>query len=161
MYELFCSALCCNNYFSRLILVLPIYSERRSELVEYKEFYETKDDIFPTASLCLGHPFLKEKLAEYGANETTYLDFLSGTTYAKEMLNINFSYVTIDIIDYIKGYQLYFKNDTALLFDTRLTFQQKKMLTFNSFNGFSGSLGIFYKCFALNLIFMGKALRRK
>ena len=59
-------------------------------LVEYKEFYETKDDIFPTASLYLGHPFLREKLAEYGANETIYLAFLSGKTYAKDMLNINF-----------------------------------------------------------------------
>ena len=47
-------------------------------VVSYKVFRGTKDDIFPTTSLCLRNPFLKEKLAEYGVNETSYLAFLEG-----------------------------------------------------------------------------------
>ena len=81
-------------------------------VVSYKVFHGNKDDIFPTASLCLRNPFLKEKLAGYGTDEATYLAFLRGKSFANEMLNINFSYVTIDIADYIKGYRISFKNGT-------------------------------------------------
>ena len=106
-------------------------------VVQYKEFQEKDDKIFPTVSLCLGNPFLKEKLDDYDVDETTYLAFLEGSTYSNKMLNINFSHVTIDIKDYIKGYNLRFKNDTSIVFGAGLTLQQKEMLTFPSFIGFS------------------------
>jgi hypothetical protein len=120
-------------------------------VVKYKEFQRNNDKIFHTVSLCLGNPFLKEKLDEYGVDETTYLAFLEGNAFSNEMMNINFSRVTIDIVDYIKGYNIRFKNDTSIVFDAGLTLQQKEMLTFPSFIGFSGSAGRFYKCFALQI----------
>ena len=119
-------------------------------VVRYKEFQVTNDDIYPTASFCLGNPFLKKKLTVYGVNDTAYLDFLRGTSFTKGMLNINFSDVTIDITDYIKGYELYFKNETGILFTSDLTLQQKTKLTYTSFIGF-GYDNILYKCFALEI----------
>ena len=89
-------------------------------VVYYKEYLETNDDVFPTVSLCLGNPFLKKKLDEYGFNETSYLAFLRGESFTKEMLNINFSYVTTDITDYINGYQLDFNNGTRIHFSSGL-----------------------------------------
>ena len=118
-------------------------------VVQYKEFEGANDGVFPTASLCLGNPFLKKKLDEYGVNETSYLAFLRGESFTKEMLNINFSYVTIDITDYINGYLFAFNNGTRVHFSSGLSLQQKKMITFPSFSGFSGGANAFYKCFAL------------
>ena len=60
-----------------------------SSVITYKEFYETEDDIYPTASFCLGNPFSNELLSQYGVNKTTYLDFLRGSYFTKDMLNIN------------------------------------------------------------------------
>jgi hypothetical protein len=120
-------------------------------VVQYKEFHQTSDDIFPTVSLCLGNPFLKVNLSEYGVNETSYREFLRGKVFTKEMLNINFSRVTIDIVDYIKGYRMYFRNMTYKKFDSGLTLREKQTLIFRSYNGFIGPYGTFYKCFALNI----------
>ncbi len=88
---------------------IKIFSASKIMKITNHYFTGTKDDVFPTASFCLGNQFLKAKLDEYGIDETSYLAFLSRTSFAKEMLNINFSYVTMDITNYIKGYQIYFK----------------------------------------------------
>ena len=116
-------------------------------VISYKEFHKTDDDIFPTLSLCLGNPVLEERLAEYGFNKTSYLDFLSGKLFDKEMLNINYTYVTQNIVDYIKGYRIYFRNRTRIKIDSGLSLQEKEKLTFNTFNGFGHS--VFTKCFGL------------
>jgi len=120
-------------------------------VVQYKNFYETNDDVFPTTSLCLEKPFLEERLSKYGVNVTSYLAFLRGKLFAKEILNIDYNYVTTDIVNYIKGYRMYFRNDSYAKFDSGLTLQDKRKLTFVSYNGFHGSSKKFYKCFALRI----------
>ena len=35
-------------------------------VVQYKKFYETNDDVFPTASFCLENPFSAKRLSKYG-----------------------------------------------------------------------------------------------
>ena len=120
-------------------------------VVQYKKFYETNDDVFPTMSLCLGNPFSEQHLAEYGVNKTSYLEFLKGKMFTKVMQKINYSRVTHDVPDFIKGYRIYFRNHSIMMFDSGLTLQDKVKLTVNSFNGFAGSYGMFYKCFALQI----------
>lgn len=120
-------------------------------VVHYKQFYETNDDVFPTMSLCLGNPFSEQHLAEYGVNKTSYLEFLKGKKFTKVMKNINYSRVTRDVVDFIKGYRIYFRNHSIMMFDSGLPLQDKSKLVFNSFNGFAGSYGIFYKCFGLQI----------
>ena len=121
-------------------------------VINYKEFHhETNDDVFPTVSLCLGNPFLKKRLYEYGVNKSTYVSFSRGKFFTNEMLDIDFSRVTVDIVDYIKGYRMYFNNSTYVKFEARLSILEKEMLTFNSFNGFIGHSGTFFKCFALKI----------
>ena len=120
-------------------------------VVYYKQFYETNDDVFPTASLCLGNPFSDKRLSKYGINKTSYLEFLKGKRFTKEMLNINYNNVTGDIVNYIKGYRMYFRNYSYAKFDSGLTLQDKRKLTFVSYNGFIGSYKTFYKCFGLRI----------
>ena len=143
--------LCCSITISLVSYCIYQYTlnEDLSE-VSYKEFRGTKDDVFPTVSLCLGNPFLKEKLAEYGTDETSYLAFLRGSSFNQDLLSINFSHVTINIVDYIKGYRFYLRNITKVSFDSGLTLQQKEKLTYISFIGF-GFHGLFYKCFGLQI----------
>ena len=118
-------------------------------VVQYKHFYETNDDVFPTMSLCLANPFLEKRLSKYGTNITSYVDFLRGKLFAKEMLNIDYIHVTIDIVNYIIGYHLYYRNHSITKVDSGLTLQDKTKITFVSYNGFS--YDTFYKCFALRI----------
>jgi hypothetical protein len=46
----------------------------------YKEFHESIDDIYPSITFCLNHPFVEEKLLKYNSNLKIpfYKDILSG-----------------------------------------------------------------------------------
>ena len=122
-----------------------------TSVVTYREFNEGKDKIRPTISMCLRNPFEQEHLAEYGVNQSTYLDFLKGKYFSKEMLTVDFNHVTIDISDYIKGYRIYFRNGSMANFGTDLSIETKKTLTHTSFSGFAGFYNVFIICYALNI----------
>ena len=118
-------------------------------VVFYGDFDKNEENIRPTVSMCLQNPFVTDRLDEYGVNESSYLAFLEGKDFSKEMLNVDFHQVTIDIVDYIKGYQMYFYNGTNAKFEKGLTIQDKKSLTHISFIGQYYSY--FLKCFAFNI----------
>ena len=114
----------------------------------YNLYYESSAHVFPTLSLCISNPFVENRLAEYGCNETSYSAFLAGKIFSWELMSINYSYVTTDIADFIKGYETYFKNATKIKITSGLSLEEKKLLTVNSFNGFLSWNEQFVKCFA-------------
>ena len=129
-------------------------------VVTYRKFYERDDDMYPTVSICLENPFLKQRLAEHGVDPNLYLEFLKGRYFSEEFLDINYGNVTMDISDFIKGYKMKFRNgsDIAVTFDSGVNIKEKRVLTHVSYNGFAdswndsgtGALLRFRKCFALN-----------
>ena len=129
-------------------------------VVTYRKFYEREDDMYPTVSLCLENPFLKQRFAEHGVDPTLYLEFLKGEYFSEDFLKIDYRNVTIDISDFIKGYKMWFRNGSniGVNFDSGVNMKEKRMLTHVSYNGFadswdnSGTRTIlrFRKCFALN-----------
>ena len=122
-------------------------------VIHYARYHTSNNDIFPTASLCFKNPFITKRLVEYGSNYTAYYGYLAGDIYSEELMKINFSYVTIDLIDYIKDYKIYFQNATSVQgADSKLSQELKKTLAYRSFNGFFSWNSAFYKCFALNVL---------
>ena len=83
-------------------------------VVTYRNFYERDDDMYPTISFCLENPFLKQRLAEHGVDPTLYLEFLKGDYFSEEFLKIDYSNVTMDISDFIKGYKIRFRNGSEI-----------------------------------------------
>ena len=53
-------------------------------IVTYSESTEGKDKIYPTMSMCLQNPFKKDRLTEYGVNQSIYLEFLIGIFFSKK-----------------------------------------------------------------------------
>ena len=53
-------------------------------IVTYSESTEGKDKIYPTMSMCLQNPFKKDRLTEYGVNQSIYLEFLKGNFFSKK-----------------------------------------------------------------------------
>ena len=120
-------------------------------IITYRKFIEKESDTYPTISFCLRDPFLKNRLAEYGTNVSSYLKFLKGDYLTEDMLSIDYKNVTIDIADYVKGYRLYFRNGSITKLDSGLNREEKESLTYISYSGFSGYSNHFSKCFALNI----------
>ena len=56
----------------------------------YKQFHESVDDIYPSITFCLNHPFVKEKLTKYDPNLTSpfYRDILTGKCMQGRYLDI-------------------------------------------------------------------------
>ena len=121
-----------------------------SSVITYRKFYERESDVYPTISICLESPFLNQRLAEYGVDQSLYLKFLRGDYFSEDMLKIDYSNVTFDISDHVKGYEMYFRNGSKKL-DLKLSITEKRRLTHNSYNGFNNFGRRFLKCFALEI----------
>ena len=127
-------------------------NEGKSEVRYIRFSPESSVSNIPTLSLCFGNPFLKDQLARYGTDEDSYLSFLEGKSFDEKMMNISFHLVTMNITDYIKDYQIFFKNGSNVKIDMTLNPQTNKVYTSNSFNGFIlGGNTAFYKCFSLDI----------
>ena len=121
-------------------------------VVRYKEFHDTSDDVYPTMSFCLRDPFSKEALERLKINETSYRAFLMGKVFDPIFLNISYELVTIDLADFIKGYRIYYKNSTFKYVDSGLSIEDRQNLISTSFSGVVGTSHTgFHKCFALNI----------
>ena len=100
--------------------------------MNYTKFYESSENVFPTMSLCIDEPFNATRLAEYGSNQTTYSAFLAGELFSIELMNINYTYVSTDIADFIKGYEVHFKNrKTPKCEFCDKTFKTRSVLSFH------------------------------
>ena len=95
---------------------------------------------YPMASFCLIDPFIDSKLKTF--NETVtgeiYKDFLLGKSYSKEMKDINFDDVTLNLADFYLGSNIKFRNSTK--------WHQLFELPRVTYSGFRGT---FLKCFGL------------
>ena len=85
--------------------------------IEYKHFYDTKEDVYPVLSLCFKNPFSKEKLTKtYGINDSTLVDFFKGKHFNEEILRVNYNDVVFDLEDYVELYWIRWRNGTTASF---------------------------------------------
>ena len=92
-----------------------IYSQDKDVcLVDFKQYNEEKEYIYPSFSLIFVNPFIDEKLKKYGEgiSAKTYSQFLEGQLWDERMLNISYDDVTIDMADYFLGYDIMLANLT-------------------------------------------------
>ena len=69
---------------------------------------------YPMISFCLIDPFIEIKLKRYNETltEEIYKDFLSGKSFSKEMKDINFDNITLNLADFYLGSKIKFRNDS-------------------------------------------------
>ena len=68
-------------------------------LVDYKKYYETESDEFPVLSICLKNHISEEKLRLQNPDIDieSYIKFLGGNEFKKELTKIDYGNVTIDM----------------------------------------------------------------
>ena len=73
-------------------------------LVQITKFLSSSDAIYPSLSLCILPPFLEKSFAVYhndGINMSSYTRFLSGETWDKQMLRVDYDDVSVSLTDTI------------------------------------------------------------
>ena len=86
--------------------------------LEYREYYHEDSDRYPMLSLCFKSPFNNSKLESMNTkhNATSYLEFLKGTHFSKEMFKYDYHSMIFDISEYVVNYWSRWKNETTKLF---------------------------------------------
>ena len=123
-----------------------------TSLVEYKQYYKEKGDVFPALSLCFNNPFSAKKLdqASSGLNRTSYYNFLNGEDMSSKMKAIDYKSVTMNISANVINYWIAFHDGSSQYYETTDII---KTLFVNSFAGFWNFNGAerFYGCYRLQI----------
>ena len=113
--------------------------------VEYKKYYDTKEDVYPVMSLCFKNSFLKEKLTKnYGTDYAALLDFLKGEYFNEEMLRINYNDVVFNLEDYVDKYWIRWRNATVASFPRSDIKEKMFNMTYSGF-----WRGHFFNCYGM------------
>ena len=94
--------------------VYIFYQDNDVCLVDFKQYNEEKEYIYPSFSLIFVNPFIEGRLNNYGdgINTSTYSQFLEGKYWDERMFNISYDDVTINMDDYFLGYDIMLANLT-------------------------------------------------
>ena len=68
--------------------------------IKITTFLSTKEAIYPSLTLCILHPFLKQKFDVYedkGINMTSYIDYLNGNEWNESFLTVDYDDVTVSL----------------------------------------------------------------
>ena len=144
-----------------------IYKFQKNEdvsTIQYQYVDESNYLRVPEMTICIGMPFIKEKLRELGVDPNGYYQYLNGEKNIEEdyriYSKIDFNNVTIDIRDYVQQIHLQPQNDDdGQLHDCKTTNTCSSFKWNNNFNGFWTQY--FVKCYSLEIIprFYGKVKR--
>ena len=142
-YLYFSRSLSSSYLFCHVYWVYMFSLNEDTSLVDYKSYYEDKEDVFPSLSLCFNNPFSDKKLGQAitGLNRTTYFQFLNGEYLSPEIMAINYESITMNISDSIINYWAAFHDGSSQYYEADY------MRFLNSFNGFRRNT--FYGCYRL------------
>ena len=120
--------------------------DRDVGIVEYRSFKNEPKISYPVASMCFYKPFSRKKITQVdpNINITDYLRYLKGNVVKKELQNVDYFSISLDLDDYLNGYSVQLRNGTELEETTVGHFSNKV-----NFNGYS-EWGWFEKCFELS-----------
>ena len=83
--------------------LLNYYYGEEQTIVEYRRFNEMETDLYPSLTICLDLAINEERLNTYGNkfNSSAYGRFLKGKLWDKEMLNVNYDDIMLNMTDNI------------------------------------------------------------
>ena len=114
--------------------------------VEFKEFYDSFEDIYPALSICFKNPFQKRIETELGIG--THEKIVSHLSGSSEFLNsrIDYENVTVNLEDYINWYWVLWKNGTDNYFSPN---EYEWKFPKVSYQGFWRTR--FFKCYSIEI----------
>ena len=139
-FRYFFNLACFSVAFAMTLVWFCTYLRNEDSVRVDLKTFDFAEGRYPMLSFCLVEPFIDFKLKMY--NETLtgemYKDFLLGHSFSKEMNDINFDDVTLNLADFYLGSNIKFRND--------IKWHQFNKLPRVTYSGFRGS---FLKCFGL------------
>ena len=114
--------------------------------VDFKHFYDSQEDVFPSLSMCFHNPFLASEGKEnQEINQSKVQNYLSGEEKF-EVLDVDYQNITFELTDYLNMYWISWANGSSRSY---LPSQYAWNVPRVSFSGFWRDR--FYKCFSIEI----------
>ena len=116
--------------------------------VDFKKYYDDKQDEFPTLSICLDNenPESTLRTLHPPINKSMYLKFLKGAFFDADMIDIDYRNVTADLNDYIVAEYVSYRNGSY--FTNSYLNSSRKMFSLTYTGIFFEA---FYNCYTLSI----------
>ena len=74
-----------------------------SSVIDMKGYFQTKNDVSPSFSLCVTDPKLNEKIVRFAPefNESAFIEFLGGKVYHEELRRLDFDKIRFNWSEYL------------------------------------------------------------
>ena len=84
--------------------------------LNYKMFNHEPGSLYPSISLCIVNPYLEDSLKRHGSdvNSSSYVKYLMGGYWSKNMTSVDYEKVTINMKNYLKNLFIQFTDDTQM-----------------------------------------------
>ena len=118
-------------------------------LVDYKEYFTDRHDVYPVVSMCFKNAFQDETWLKltYNMSVIGLLSFFKGNGFNPQTLNIPYENITIDLNDYISTHWIERRNGSS---KTYPVLNVKDASITPSYSGFWKEN--FYKCFVIEVV---------
>ena len=139
------AVLCWTSTISSIFYWIYLFSLNEDlTILDYKRYYYDESSAYPTLSLCLKNPFNQRKLEERNTNVESYLEFLEGKYYSKDMWEYDYKDIVLDISEHVISYWIEWRNGSSKTY----TLTSDNITIFSStFSGFWRQG--FYCCYGL------------
>ena len=147
VFLLIFSVICWASTISSIFYWIYLFSLNEDlTLLDYKSYYYDKSSAYPILSLCFQNPFNKTKLEQRNTNTNgeSYLDFLDGKYYSKEMWEYAYKNVVFSIHEYVDSYWIEWRNGSSKTYSLA---SDNITLFSSTFSGFWRQG--FYHCFGM------------
>ena len=120
--------------------------DRDVGVVDYISLQASPNVNFPVLSVCFVNPIVEHKL-NYTTNDSinveTYIQYLKGEVWSKELERVDYEYVTLDLNDYLEFVLEEWTNSSTM---------RESFLSLHHRNMFSGFFReLFIKCFTIDI----------
>ena len=137
------------------------FEDRDIGVVDYAMLVDVEDVEFPAVSLCFENPFIDANLTTMNSNvsKRRYLDYLEGSFFDEVAQQIDYTKVTLDLVQYFLGANAGYRNETGQINFIEIDHHDHMKLIHHaeSFNGFN-IVNSFLKCFTMR--YKGKNHRK-
>ena len=118
--------------------------------VDYKSYYDDKEDKFPVLSICFKDFLSDEQLKRipHQVTRSKYLKFLKGDAFEENLANIVYYNVTVNMTEYIKNQLITYRNG-SFTYKNLSSFNHKNVIVESSV-ALWGNVGL-YTCYTLQM----------
>ena len=110
--------------------------------INSRVFNGKPDSVYPSVSFFFYSPYINEAFQKYGnkISSSDYIQFLQGNQWRKELADIDYNDVTIDIKNYFLGFDIHYDDQSRIIYNSTIPKNSEWKPPYSSSNSSFGKM---------------------